>query len=838
MTSPQLPDFQTLFESAPNLYLVLNPDFTIVAVSNAYLRATLTQREAILGRNIFEVFPDNPDDPTATGVSNLRSSLDRVVHQHVPDSMAVQKYDIPLPESGGFEERFWSPVNSPVLKDNGELVYIIHRVEDVTEFILLKRAETKKQQLAEELQTRAAQMEQEIFRRAQELQETNQQLRTANAEITHREQEVTDLYQQLTKLDQLKTQLFANVSHELRTPLTLILGLTEKWLSNTDLNAALRHDLEHVVKHGRILLKHINDLLDVAKLDAGKMNADFSEIDLAIQVRQIASHFESWAQERQITYAIETPKSLIAQIDSDKIQRILMNLLSNAFKFTPPGGKIRCTLGMEEELESETHRQYAHILVADSGIGIPAELRQNVFERFFQVEESSTRRFGGTGLGLAIARDFAELHGGSIAVVDAPEGGAALSVKLPVVAPEGTTLRALNTNLPDTAFDLLTMPSNETATPDQKSANTNGQSRLPLILVVEDHQDMSWYIVETLSETYRTVQAFNGQQGLEMALDLHPDLILSDMMMPLMNGAQMVAQLREDSSFETTPIIMLTAKADDELRVDLLREGVQDYLLKPFSAQELRVRVGNLIALKQTREQLMKQNDHLEMTNKELDAFSYSVSHDLRAPLRGINGFINILIEDYAAQLDKDALFYLDRIQKSGQHMNRLIDDLLRFSRLSRQSLVKEQILLDNLVQEIVKDFQSQQASRQVEWVIGNLPPSYADYSLLKQVYMNLLSNAFKYTGKIAHARIEIGCQENGQRVYYVNDNGAGFDMQYAHKLFGVFQRLHSASEFEGTGVGLAIVQRIIARHGGRIWAESILGQGTTFYFTLAQEAE
>src|SRR5258705_8228816 len=216
------PDFRTLFESAPGLYLVLAPDLTIVAVSDAYLRATMTQRQQILGRGIFDVFPDNPDDPGATGVQNLRASLERVLKDRVPDAMAVQKYDIRKPQ-GGFEERFWSPVNSPVLDSDGRLVYIIHRVEDVTEFVRLKLAGAEQSRLTQELQTRAGKMEAEIFLRASGLQAANSRLRAAN---------------------DVRTQFFANVSHELRTPLALILGPAEKLLANPPLAPEDREPLE------------------------------------------------------------------------------------------------------------------------------------------------------------------------------------------------------------------------------------------------------------------------------------------------------------------------------------------------------------------------------------------------------------------------------------------------------------------------------------------------------------------------------------------------------------------------------------------------------------------
>jgi len=233
-------------------------------------------------------------------------------------------------------------------------------------------------------------------------------------------------------------------------------------------------------------------------------------------------------------------------------------------------------------------------------------------------------------------------------------------------------------------------------------------------------------------------------------------------------------------------------------------------------------------------QRVVERTAQLETANKELEAFSYSVSHDLRAPLRAIDGFSRILMEDYAPQIPSEVGRYLKTIRENSQQMGHLIDDLLAFSHLSRQALSKQAIATADMVRQVLADLRTEQEGRQVEIVLGELPPCQADPGLLRQVWMNLLSNALKYTRKRKVARIEVGSQEQeGERVYFVRDNGTGFDMQYAGKLFGVFQRLHSERVFEGTGVGLAIVQRIVHRHGGRVWAEAVLSVGATFYFTL-----
>lgn len=235
-----------------------------------------------------------------------------------------------------------------------------------------------------------------------------------------------------------------------------------------------------------------------------------------------------------------------------------------------------------------------------------------------------------------------------------------------------------------------------------------------------------------------------------------------------------------------------------------------------------------------TNKELEAANKELETANKELEAFSYSVSHDLRAPLRAIDGFSRILMEDHALQLAPEAQRYLRLVRDNTRQMGNLVDDLLAFSRLSRQELRKQSMKTTELIRQALDELRAGTNGRQAEFIIGDMPECQADPNLLKQVWINLLSNAIKYTSKREAARIEIGWKkENGEQVFFVKDNGVGFDMKYAHKLFGIFQRLHRAEDYEGTGVGLAIIQRIVNRHHGRVWAESRVDNGATFYFSL-----
>jgi signal transduction histidine kinase len=373
--------------------------------------------------------------------------------------------------------------------------------------------------------------------------------------------------------------------------------------------------------------------------------------------------------------------------------------------------------------------------------------------------------------------------------------------------------------------------------PSEAPAGTDG----PLVLVVEDNVDMSRHLCRLLSAGYRTARAADGREGVDLALRLHPDLILSDGMMPRMSGEEMLLDLRSRPEMSGTPIVMLTARAGDDARVRLLREGAQDYILKPFSPEELLARVRNLLAQSQARQELERRNEELQRaredlqrTNQELEAFCYSVSHDLRAPLRSINGFSELMLEEQAAKLDDDGRRLLNAVRANATRMGELIDDLLEFSRTGRAAMRKTRLDLARLATEALRSLDAETSGRKIQVEVDALPPASGDETLIRQVFLNLLGNAVKYTRPRDVGWIEVqGKEGEKENTYWVRDNGVGFDPEYAHKLFGVFQRLHTSSQFEGTGVGLAIVQRVIQRHGGRVWAEGSVNGGATFYFTL-----
>lgn len=436
-----------------------------------------------------------------------------------------------------------------------------------------------------------------LARYAEELARANSELSELAQRREAARKELESLYGRTRELEQMKSQFFANVSHELRTPLALILGpVTQKLLAGSALPAEQQRWLEVVEQNARVLLKHVNDLLDVAKLEAGRMDLHYCDTDLARILRVAASYFEHVAQDRRVTFIVDTPETLPAQVDSEKISRVITNLLSNAFRFVPDGGQVSCGI------RSENSR--AEITISDSGPGVPAEIRGKIFERFRRSDAGASTP-GGAGLGLAIVKEFIEMHGGSVSVGDAPEGGALFGVNLPIVAPPNARVAAEHeiAGTQQAGSDVVGIKQFRTFQPHRGSSDRNDA----LALVVEDNAVMNAFITRTLAAHYRTDSAFDGQEGLEKALQLKPDVILVDIMMPKMDGEQLVREIRAHRSLDSTPIIIITAKADDDLRIHLLSHGAQDYLVKPFSPEELHARIANLVTVKRVRDALQRE---------------------------------------------------------------------------------------------------------------------------------------------------------------------------------------------------------------------------------------
>ena len=362
-------------------------------------------------------------------------------------------------------------------------------------------------------------------------------------------------------------------------------------------------------------------------------------------------------------------------------------------------------------------------------------------------------------------------------------------------------------------------------------------------------------------EGYDVVQAHSGKEALDLLEVQIVDCILLDVLMPGLSGNETCRIIKKRPSLRGIPLLMLTAAEGHEALIEGIESGADDYIGKSSDFTVLKARLRAQLRRKQSedelrliREELLRKDldaaqaradreiaqaravlvDELEAKNRESEAFSYAVSHDLRAPLRAIDGFSDALISQYRDLLDDKGKHYLRRIHEGSLRMGQLIEDLLDLSRITRRALSRERVNLSDLALEIASELRAEHPQRQVEFAIAPDLAAVGDRHLLRIALQNLAANAWKFTGKCQCARIEFGVrQQDGERVYFVRDNGVGFDMAYADKLFTPFQRLHGAQEFPGTGIGLASVARIIERHGGRAWADGAVGQGATFYFTL-----
>ncbi len=363
-------------------------------------------------------------------------------------------------------------------------------------------------------------------------------------------------------------------------------------------------------------------------------------------------------------------------------------------------------------------------------------------------------------------------------------------------------------------------------------------------------------------EGYDVVLARSGEEALDLLAVQPVDCVLLDLLMPGLGGQETCRRIKAAPVVRDIPLIMLTALEDRAAMLDGLGAGADDFISKSSEFEVLKARVRAQLRRKQfedenrrIREELLRKEleaaearatrdlaqvrallvDELQRKNRELEAFSYSVSHDLRAPLRSIDGFSHALMQDYADRLDADGRDYLRRVRAGAQRMAELIDDLLQLSRVSRAEIRRQPVDLSVLARQIIEELRAHDPERTVAVHVQDGAVIHADGPLMRIVLENLLGNAWKFTSRAPVARIEFGVRDAPDgRVYFVRDTGAGFPMAYVDKLFAPFQRLHSENDFPGTGIGLATVQRVIDRHGGRVWAEGIVGSGATFFFTVA----
>lgn len=435
----------------------------------------------------------------------------------------------------------------------------------------------------------------------------------SSAELSRKNGELQAALERLKELDGYKTRFFANVSHELRTPLALILGPVEQLIhEGAGLGERERFRLAAIQRNARSLLQQVNNLLDLARIDADRMPMAYVQANLVALVREIAAGFDAVVEDRHITFSLRGEDELYADVDRAKFARVVENLLSNAFKFTPPGGRIACSF---------EHLPGGRVLISmqDTGPGVPDEMKQHIFDRFTQGREGLGA--GGSGLGLNIVKEFVELHRGTVVVVDAPGGGACFQVELPARAPDGAFVRAGAGRDGLLATEAVPSPAAGLPVPGEEAFHPGTfQPGKPKVLVAEDNLDLRLFLHDVLSDEYNVILREDGEAAFQAAVADPPDLIITDLMMPRWDGERFVRALAERPDYPNVPVLVLSARADDALRSNLLENLVQDYLIKPFSAQELCARARNLVTVKRTVDILQRElnsqaSDILELTS-------------------------------------------------------------------------------------------------------------------------------------------------------------------------------------------------------------------------------
>ncbi|MEV6949294.1 ATP-binding protein [Streptomyces sp. NPDC051172] len=542
---PDVPDFRSLFDATLSPLLILSPDFTIVEVNRAYLTATRTER-SIVGRPVFDVFPDNPDDPSADGVANLRRSLQTVVASGRTDTMALQRYDIPAGEGGGFSERYWSPVNTPVLGDDGQVRYIIHRVEDVTEFVRLRRVGREQQRAVAEAEMRAEGMEIDLFVRAREIREVNEQLSRANHELDA-------AGRRLREEQQAKDRFIATLSHELRNPLAAATAATELLALDMPQGHPALSVLERQLS---TLARMSNDLLDGTRAVTGRLELVCDPVDMRSVVHGACADIRSLFGHDSRTLALVLPAEPVV-VDGDRLRlaQVLTNLLSNALKYTRPGGHTEVDLAATDG--------QARLTVRDDGIGFSPAQAEELFGVFMRAAPAGPDTPDGLGLGLAVARTVVELHGGRISAhSDGPDKGATFTVLLP------------------TTDTVSPRPSRPPA--------VHGSPRRLSLLIVEDNTDLA-AAYRTLLERqgHRVTAVHTGQDALS-ATEAHAfDVVLCDLGLPDIDGYAVARALRARPDGGTLRLIAVSGFSQGSDRALSRAAGFDAHLAKPLPLTDL-----------------------------------------------------------------------------------------------------------------------------------------------------------------------------------------------------------------------------------------------------------
>lgn len=659
--------------------------------------------------------------------------------------------------------------------------------------------------------------------------------------------------EELAQIDRAKTAFFSNVSHEFRTPLTLILGPLDDALSDraAPLAPVQRKRIDVTHRNALRLLKLVNSLLDFSRIEAGRMQATYTPLDLCRLTANLAGVFESAMEKGGLQYRVQLHDlGEPVYVDRDMWEKIVFNLLSNAFKFTLQG-QVTVTLARHEGM--------ARLSVIDTGAGIPEPELPRVFERFYRIEGSAGRTYEGTGIGLALIQELVRLHGGAIAVhsvlgkgtrfdVDIPFGHAHLPREAIGQAPcEEIDVVIKGSGRTGAAFveEALRWLPDEAPEPDAIEQGAQGSlpsvGRPPRILIADDNNDMRAYLKSLLDPHAEVAVCSDGEAAYAMALRDPPDLLLSDVMMPKLDGFGLIAKIRADESLCHLPVVLLSARAGEEAKVEGLQAGADDYMVKPFAARELLARLQRQIAMGQERR--LRQKALMDKNRMQSD-FLFTLAHELRNPLAPIRTGLELMRLRSAAP-DADTREIQAMIRRQVDHMVHLVDDLLDVARVSEGKLAlrRERVMLAQLVSDAVEiSMPLLEAGR--HRLTRRLPESPVSLNVDKlriaQVLSNLLNNAAKYTPQNGQIVLEASI-EAGELVISVADNGIGIRADMLPVVFDMYAQAHQNDRMAqgGLGVGLNLVKRLVMLHGGRVAAFSAgVGQGSRFTVFLPMKDE
>ncbi|XXF75878.1 ATP-binding protein [Myxococcaceae bacterium GXIMD 01537] len=629
------------------------------------------------------------------------------------------------------------------------------------------------------------------------------------------------------ELDRLKSEFFDNVSHELRTPLTLILLTLESLLQRNaeSLPTHARQHLQTMERSAQRLLRLINNLLDLAQMESGKARLRYQPLELHGFLTSLLLPFKVMADHKGVALRLEGHAAASIHVDVERIDGVFQNLVSNALRFTQVGS---VTVRIFED------DSWVHVEVADTGPGISAQDIPVIFDRFAQADVNGMRRFGGTGIGLALVKETLELHAGGIRVHSEVGRGSTFQVRLP----KGTghireDLRERRAaDMPTRrdrrsgSFPALGAQGQAPAAPRPAPApevdvpqGPTAPPDAPRILLVEDDAEIRGFIAGILQIEYRVLEAENGQEGLQRAVKERPDLILSDVMMPVMSGLQMLAALRSSQETADIPVILLTARHEVSATVEGFGAGANDYLGKPFSPREVLARIEAQLRLREAAVRAAE-NERLAATGLLTSGFA----HEVRNPLNGLmNALMPLRDSLQGGQVDTAvAGAMLDVVEECGQRIRHLAESLLSFVRNTEKPVaVHLGPLLDSTLHMLEWRVPS---GVKVERDYQCADTVFADPGSLNQVWVNLLDNALRAVGDSGLVRVATR-RAGDMAVVTISDSGVGIRKEDMDRLFQPFFSTRAAGE--GTGLGLALCRRIILRHGGRIELESEVGKGT-----------